>query len=44
MYVVWVMRKIDRNLNASQKASATIYANFVAFQFILFAVLRALGV
>jgi hypothetical protein len=44
MYVILVKRAIDCNLDASAATSAAIYANFVGFQVILWAVLRALGV
>jgi hypothetical protein len=44
MYVILVKRAIDRNLDPSAASSAAVYANFVGFQVILWAVLRAFGV
>ncbi|MEZ0219128.1 MAG: hypothetical protein ACAH22_02415 [Tardiphaga sp.] len=44
MYVILIKRAIDRRLSSSAAKSAAIYANFVGFQVILFAVLRAFGV
>jgi hypothetical protein len=44
MYLLLAKRAIDRKLDPSAASSAAVYANFVGFQIILWAVLRAFGV
>jgi hypothetical protein len=44
MYILYLKAVTDRIRDPSARESAAVYASFVGFQFILFAVLRAFGV